>query len=179
VTSVDPSMLAEVHARLQIEDRMHRWTRGADRIDLDLMRSAFHPGASINYGYYIGSVEEFLPWVVTFHTDELTSTAHIIYNMLIEIDGDRASSEAGVDVRLGFNGQNGPSELLVLARYLDRWERRNGQWKIADRTSVVDSYRVASVAQPAEVDPWVKDVTRGVRGPGDPSYAYINGPGDW
>jgi hypothetical protein len=167
-------LLDEVIAKQQITDALLRWTRGADRIDLEVMQSAFHPKANINYGYTNGPVEEFLPWVVKFHTEELVSTSHQIFNLLIEVEGEKASSEAGVDCRLRYRGKRGLTDLLVLARYLDRWERRAGQWKIVDRVSVVDSYRTVLVEQDPEVDPWVKPpLAQGRRDLSDLSYQYI------
>ncbi|HKQ84285.1 MAG TPA: nuclear transport factor 2 family protein [Steroidobacteraceae bacterium] len=165
--------LDEVISKHQIEETLHRWTRGADRIDLSVMQSAFHPQANINYGYSNGPVEEFLPWVVKFHTEDLVTTSHQIFNLLIELDGDTARSEAGVDCRLRYRGKKGLSDLLVLARYLDRWERRAGLWKIVDRVSVVDSYKTVAVEQDPEVDPWVKEVTQGRTDQSDLSYQYI------
>jgi hypothetical protein len=72
----------ELYAKLKIHEQLHRWTRGADRNDLEIMRSVFHPGANINYGYRNGPVEEFLPWVIKFHNEDILSSSHIIFNVL-------------------------------------------------------------------------------------------------
>lgn len=166
-------ILHEVHARLQIEDHMHRWARGADRNDRDLMLSVFHAGAAVDYGTYRGPVEKFVDWVMKMHTEDLTHTRHKIFNMLIELEGDSATSEAGVDCTLGFIGRNGRSELLLLGRYLDRWEKRDGVWKIAHRRSAVDSYRVVTVQTSDEIEPLVKGTNAGLRSSDDISYEYI------
>jgi hypothetical protein len=173
ITANSERMLDELYSKQQIQEPLHRWTRGADRIDHELMKSVFHPRANINYGYTNGPVEEFLPWVVKFHSEDLVSTSHIIFNLLIKLDGDIAHSEAGVDCRLRHTGKNGLSEFLCVARYLDTRERRNGVWKIIDRVSVLDRYKTERVHQDSEVDPWVKELTKGRRDQGDASYRYV------
>ena len=166
-------LVDEIHSKQQIEEQLHRWTRGADRIDIEQMQSAFHPGANINYGYSNGPVEEFLPWVVKFHTEDLVWSSHLIVNLLIRLDGERATSEAGVDVCLRYKGKEGLSDLIVAGRYLDRWERRDGIWRISDRTTLLDRYRTQRVEQSPEADPWVNDVTMGLRTKEDLSYLYV------
>ncbi|HKT72552.1 MAG TPA: nuclear transport factor 2 family protein [Steroidobacteraceae bacterium] len=163
----------EVRSRQQIQDQLHTWTRGADRIDLELMQSAFHPGANINYGYSNGPVEEFLPWVVKFHSEDLVATSHVIGNVLVKLDGEQATSEAGVYCCLRYKGREGLGDLIVAGRYVDKWARRSGVWRIFDRTSILDWYRTQEVIRSSEVDPWVKQVTEGLRSRADISYRYV------
>jgi hypothetical protein len=70
---------------------------------------------------------------------------HHIGNVLIELDADQAWTEAyfvayqrtlqeGVETDTSFGG-----------RYVDRFERRGGVWKIAERTTVYDWTRVDPV----------------------------------
>jgi hypothetical protein len=166
-------ILDQIRSRQQIEEQLHRWARGADRIDIEEMQSVFHPKANINYGYSNGPVEEFLPWVVKFHSEELVWTSHWIVNLLIKFEENKAHSEAGVDCCLRYKGKDGLADLIVAGRYLDRWERRDGEWRIIDRTSVLDRYRTSRVEQSAEADPWVKKVNMGVRTKDDLSYHYV------
>ncbi|MEJ0039683.1 MAG: nuclear transport factor 2 family protein [Gammaproteobacteria bacterium] len=53
--------LGYVRDRQAILDCLKRYTRGADRHDVELIKSAFWPDASISYGKPI-SVEEFAQW---------------------------------------------------------------------------------------------------------------------
>ena len=167
------ALLDEVLSKQQMQEQLHRWTRGADRIDVEQMQSAFHPGANVNYGYSNGPVEEFLPWVVKFHSEDLVSTTHTIGNVLIRLDGELAWSEARVECCLRYQGKAGLSDLLLVGRYLDKWERRAGMWRIYDRTAVVDRYKTERVIQDAEVDPWIKGPALGLRTKADLSYQYV------
>jgi hypothetical protein len=163
-------------SKQEITEGILRWSRGADRLDLATMQSAFHTDASINYGPGDVPCADFLQGIVAQHAADFESTRHIIFNVLIDVDGDRATSEAGVDCRVRFTREEGPCEMLVLGRYFDRWERRDGQWKIAHRASVLDSYRVQEVVSNAQVDGWTSGLARGSRDSSDPSYEYVRLP---
>lgn len=170
------SKLDRLVSKQEITEGIFRWARGADRLDLATLQSAFHADAKINYGSGDVPSGDFLQGIVAQHAADFESTRHIIFNVLIDVDGDRATSEAGVDCRVRFTGADGPCEMLVVGRYFDKWERRNGPWKIAHRFSVLDSYRVQEVVSNAQVDGWTSGIARGTRDASDPSYAYVRLP---
>ena len=58
--------------------------------------------------------------------------------------------------------------LSGLGRYLDRFERRDGQWRIAHRLVVVD---LATLLPESNFMPSRPDL--GHRGPDDPSFALL------
>ncbi|MGE3747892.1 MAG: nuclear transport factor 2 family protein, partial [Sphingomonadaceae bacterium] len=63
------------------------------------------------------------------------------------------------------SGQNA----TVYNRYIDRFERRNGEWKIADRLVVLDLTRIDPAGTPfGDVPGW--NFTWGVRDRTDASY---------
>ena len=81
-------------------------------------------------------------------------TQHLVGNLLIEVDGDTAWSEAywtayhriakGKESDMGFLAEHDTSideDVFVSGRYIDRFERRNGEWKIAKRQGVHDWIR--------------------------------------
>jgi hypothetical protein len=120
-TNDSQSFMDETRSRQQIEQQLHQWSRGADRIDMELMLSVFHPNANINYGIFNGPAEDFLSWVVKFHTEDLVSTSHNILNVLVRFDKERAYSESVVDCRLRYKSTQGLSDLIISGRYLDKW----------------------------------------------------------
>src|SRR3546814_9727487 len=66
-------------------------------------------------------------------------TMHSISNMLIEVDGDRASSETYVVAYHLMAAEDGTqSEMVVGGRYADQFERRKGEWRIARRLFIHD-----------------------------------------
>jgi hypothetical protein len=170
------SKLDRLVSKQEITEGILRWARGADRVDVATMQSAFHADANIDYGPGDVPSGDFLQGIAAQHATDFESTRHIIFNVLIDVEGDRATSEAGVDCRVRFKGADGPCEMLVLGRYFDRWERRDGQWKIAHRFSVLDSYRVQDVVTNDQVDEWTSGIARGTRDSSDPSYEYVRLP---
>jgi hypothetical protein len=67
---------------------------------------------------------------------ELAPTSmHFIGNHIAEINGDSAS---GVTYCMAHHLQGDRSNLLMMVRYLDRYERLSGKWLIADRQVIVE-----------------------------------------
>ncbi len=163
-----PISIEEVVAREEIRDVLLRYTRGIDRLDLELVRSCYHDDARDDHGAYQGDLDGFLAWV----GDALSyfdSTMHFIGNQLIEIEGDVAHTESYCVAyhRRGARDGEQPHDLVTALRYVDRLERRaEGQWRIADRVCVFDWSR-----RDAVVDEWAMDgAVRGRRGPDDPVW---------
>lgn len=133
--------LIEVVAQLAIRDVLYRFCRGVDRGDADAMFSAFHPDATDSHGP--GGPEQIVPMLVQRFDETPRVGQHHITNVHAEVDGDVAAVESYF---LLFNAQpeeRGGEHDLVGGRYLDRFERRNGEWRIAARKIVVDVARSA------------------------------------
>jgi hypothetical protein len=64
--------------------------------------------------------------------------SHQVSNIMIELDGDRATSEAYVTATLWMKDGEKMKRLSVWARYLDQWSRRNGRWGIDKRVEITD-----------------------------------------
>ena len=86
---------------------------------------------------FVGSPEEFVFAFFDYHSRNQKSTRHSLSNHTCEIDGDVAHTETYGT----FFGHNHDGTVdLVGVRYNDRLEKRNGEWKIADRVTVIDCY---------------------------------------
>lgn len=116
--------------RQEILDCITRYCRGVDRMDRDLILSAYHPDADDDHGVFVGSPEAFADWVLSVCA-KLQSTSHMIGNHTCEIDGDTAHAETYVITATMPTKING-------GRYIDRLERREGRWAIAARKVVLD-----------------------------------------
>lgn len=105
--------------------------RGMDRMDRELILSAYHPDAIDDHGLFVGSREGFADWVLDICENAITGSAHTIANHSCEIDGDVAHAETYVitaSMPIKISG----------GRYIDRLERRNGRWGIVVRKVVLD-----------------------------------------
>ena len=132
---MDPR-LAALLDKQEIEEVVLRYCRGIDRRDFELVRSCYHPDARDRHGSFDGTVDEYIAWV-----DGLTAryrfTMHLVGNVLIELgDADVAACETyGVSL----HASDDPRPFMNMAtgfRYVDRFERRDGAWRIADRNAV-------------------------------------------
>lgn len=133
-------------ARQQIADVIYRYARGIDRMDFDLVRSCYHPDAYDDHGAFAGNVEAFISAVAQFLA-RWTATQHFMGNMLIEIDGQRARAETyAVAYHRREDAEGNGKDDIMGVRYVDRFEQRNGLWKIAYRVVASEWRRVDTVS---------------------------------
>ncbi|MCB2047651.1 MAG: nuclear transport factor 2 family protein [Novosphingobium sp.] len=160
--------LADLLAKQAITERLNDYCRAMDRIDDDLGRSVFHADAPADYGpnIYQGTGYGFIDYVHQAHVP-MISTNHKISNVSITVDGDRAGSETYVTMHGRVQGEGDTvMEIHSIGRYLDQWEKRDGQWRIANRRylNTMDEMRpVAATISAFE----------GARDRSDPSYAVL------
>lgn len=121
--------------RQDIYDCQVRFSRGMDRFDRDLFLSAFHHDAVISAGIFVGDPVALYDWAAPMHGKGQVSTQHNLFNHSCEIDGDIAHCETYYQ----FVGRNrDEANWLAGGRYIDRMERRHGEWKIAYRTNAIE-----------------------------------------
>jgi SnoaL-like domain len=137
--------LRELLDKQAIHEVLMRYCRGIDRCDEELLRTVYHPDATDNHGLFVGKAADFIPWALAgLKRDE--STNHFIANELIEIRGDVAYSESYLlAVHRRKRDDGSLVDLTFAGRYVDRLERREGAWKIADRKVVLDWSRLDPV----------------------------------
>lgn len=137
--------LDKLLARTEIADVILRYARGIDRLDLELVASCYHPDAYDDHGTMKGGVDDFLASAATF-LSRFEATMHFMGNMLIEVDGDvaRAETYAVAYHRLALPDGSGKDDIWGI-RYVDRFECRNGAWKIAHRVVAQEWRRVDPV----------------------------------
>jgi SnoaL-like domain len=171
-----------VEDRQAIYDVIVRYCRGVDRSDPDLVLSAFHDDALDNH---FGVVLPFREAIGTLKAARIdgtspskTTSMHNICNVLIKLDGDVARCESYVVVIVRIPQEGGAIDWMHAGRYLDRFERRNGEWRIAYRTVVYDLERfdeVPSAPDGLSQARYLDHAVRGQRGPGDFSYEILSG----
>ncbi|GAB2632763.1 nuclear transport factor 2 family protein [Prescottella soli] len=124
----------------EITEVLYRYARAVDRKDFDRVADCYFPDAIDNHGGYIGTVDGLIEDMKSRHAT-IDSSLHYITNVLIELDGDTANVESyclcylrQAPARPG----EAQSRATIKCRYVDRFERRDGQWRIADRIVVFD-----------------------------------------
>jgi hypothetical protein len=131
--------LDELRARLAIEDALKRFMRGIDRMDWALARSTYHDDAVDEHGFFRGAPDAFLAVVARAH-ERQDHSMHFVSNIQVEFVARRAALvETYVLVFQRFlPGPEAPEGVrkIATARYVDRFEEREREWKVAWRTVV-------------------------------------------
>lgn len=122
-----------------ITEVLLRYSRAIDRRDADLMRRVYWPDAVDDHAVFKGNVEEFIAYSFPFMEGVISQ--HVVTNVLIDLTGpDEAFSECYFAGFHDFPAEGGRLERVVGGRYLDRHERRDGEWRISQRTLAIDWY---------------------------------------
>ncbi len=133
-STTTPAQLAD---RLAIQDVLHLHSRGLDRLDKDAIQCAYWPEAEVDYGSYKGSAHVFAELVVGALGQAYELTRHSISNTLVQLQR-RMSPAVESSVHAAHLLPGAQEEMLFYGRYLDRLEKRDGQWKILHRQVVMD-----------------------------------------
>jgi hypothetical protein len=140
--------LAMLQDRQSILDCLMRYSRGVDRLDRELIVSAYHRDATDDHGMFVGGPEAFADWVVDMHSRTHVSHQHCLFNHTCELRGTVAHTETYY-MFVGMN-RTGPPLAMSGGRYVDRFEKRDGRWAIADRLCVRDWAPVDVIPNPSD-----------------------------
>ena len=162
-----PHASADLAASLQtlldkqaIHEVLADYCRALDRCDVELMKRVYWEDAVDAHGIFHGNAHEFAEFIVRGIQEWFEVATHAISNVRIELDGNLAWSEAylfsycrvaGVRdkveavfgpqyaARQTYGAGSPPSHDFVMGgRYIDKLEKRGGQWRILRRTVVMD-----------------------------------------
>lgn len=154
--------------RFAIVDLAARYMRGLDRLDGALLAAQFWSDARCEYGIFSGTPADFAAFCMAALKDHARNH-HMLGQHLIDFTGENeAYGEVYYQAYHRVAGEDGnPRDLFIAGRYVDRYERREGVWKIAYRSELVDWLRddPASDAMLAGA-PFII----GARKPDDPLY---------
>jgi hypothetical protein len=148
-----------------IKEVQIRYCRAADRVDHEALRACFHPDATADYGEGVWNLDEYMDHATGMMANFIATT-HNTGNQLVEVDGDAAWAEhyAVASHRWPIDAEGNTRDLTAAIRYVDRMERRGGEWRIARRVMVLDWHRIDPVTG------MKADAARGKRDRSDPSY---------
>jgi hypothetical protein len=133
-------------------ETLTRYCRALDWLDEDALRIVFTPGADIDYGFFKGRGDEFIPVVMEVERRFLRRW-HLIANAIIQVHGDVAEGESyGLAAAVAEREGRMITDVFG-GRYLDRFVRRAGQWQIAKRVYSLDWQRSFETDSAAEALP--------------------------
>lgn len=165
-TADEAADLRRLLDQAEIWRSLTRYARGVDRLDEDLVRSAFWKDAHDAHGAFHGSPEEFIEWFRPTQPDREVCQ-HYLSTFSVTFTGkDTARSETYF---ISAGKLCGSDDLSMLGgRYDDEWERRDGEWRLSSRLVIMDWRAVSDASGMAEqLASW----HTGSRDRNDPSYA--------
>lgn len=126
--------LREMIDRQDIWQVLQRYGRGLDRMDREMARSCYFDDAIDDHGSFVGNIEDFLDYADRATLSFITCH-HGVMNHYCELDGDDAHTET----YYLFTGVNEkPPHLFSMGRYIDHFQRRDGEWRIANRVTIIE-----------------------------------------
>ena len=170
--ATDPKIL-ELQDREAIRDCLHRYSRGIDRRDFELLKTVFWPDAIDEHGAYNGPVSEF--WArVDQRTKHWERTMHSLSQIIIDLDGEEASVETYFTAYHKKPKADGTwFDEYVAGRYIDRMVKKCDEWRIQHRVVAFEWFR-----HMPDSEDWTKSpfgtAQRGARKPDDLIYGLLN-----
>lgn len=136
-------------------------------MDRDLGYAIWHEDATVDYGadVYRGTGRGVIDFVCEAHKGTLART-HRVTNIVIDLRGDAAVSEAYVVATLRVMRDGKVHQITSHGRYLDRWAWRDARWGIVHRAVVIDFDEIREVTPIRATSPARRDRS-------DPSYAAL------
>ena len=120
--------------RQAITDVLARYCAGVDRLDAELVASCYHPDATDDHGVFRGTGHDFAAHVVAVLERHADATHHQLGQVLVDfLDDGVARVESYVLAYHRIDGEAGVELEAFGGRYLDRFEVREGCWRIASR----------------------------------------------
>lgn len=171
------------------------YARAIDRCDMELLKTCFHADAMVHNAVGHASAHEYAESIIPTLLRLFSGTMHHVTHSNIKVVGDRAASEAyfvsyhGVlpdpavvedmfgkpylDAMAAAGKLEAGHEYIGCGRYVDRHARRNGTWRIAERTVIMDWNYFRPAARAAEGSLYAKMPSWGRRDRKDPVYAVF------
>lgn len=146
--------LEDLINREEIRRALADYCRGVDRRDWDLVESAYHKDAYDDHGSYKGGRDGLMEWLRSRHAN-IEQSLHVLGQSIIDFVGknkavaetycivyQRYGQAARDTIRLWIGDEElAPGECIkavMPCRYVDRFEKRGGVWRIVHRTVVFE-----------------------------------------
>lgn len=130
--------IAALIAKDEIRELLYFYCHATDRLDAAAVESVFIEDAELDYGFFKGGPKDLTAFSAKFLA-RYDATHHSLSNVMIRVDGESATSVSYITA-LHCNGKSrsGNADMIGYGRYVDRLGRRQGAWKITQRTVLFD-----------------------------------------
>lgn len=138
-----------IASRLEIAALVNDWAFHRDQESWDALRETFHADGTISLSWFDGPHEAFVAASRNLAKAGNARLKHQIGVPRIRIEGGRALSEVNVTIMVRTKMPAAELDTTSWARFYDRLEKRDGAWKIVQRTAIYEKDRADPVTGPA------------------------------
>jgi 3-phenylpropionate/cinnamic acid dioxygenase small subunit len=122
----------------EIQQLYSRYTLTMDEKRHEEWLDCFTPDGVVegpNFGRYSGR-DQLRQFLAKYRAEtHMFQMRHVISNLLVEIEGDRATGTCYI---LHYRTHRGRTELIAIGRYEDQLRKLEGKWLFADRKAIWD-----------------------------------------
>lgn len=141
MTVTDAVAIRALLDKQAIYEQLLRYARAVDRRDLALLETVFHADAIADYGDRMMSGASIAADILRTAA-AMRDSQHLIVNVLIDLADECANSEAYFVVSATVDHAGAPHTRLRAGRYIDRFQCRDGDWRISNRVVADDWSRL-------------------------------------
>ena len=135
-------LLLELVDREAIRDCLLRGALGNDLQDAELWKSAYWPEAYEDHAWYKGNAHAFVDETVPMLIEMMDEAWHEVGNMLLRVEGDTARAQTYYFAYCRLKTpEGGRRDIFAGGRYVDKLEKRVGEWRIIERFTKSDWVR--------------------------------------
>ena len=121
-----------------ITEVIARYSRTLDWLDDEGQAACYWPDAAIDYGFFTGTAAEFVPVVMQIERSSQRRW-HFLGGVQIALRSANTASAESYGLATGVREVEGVwTGTIYGGRYLDEFERRRDEWRIAKRQYVMD-----------------------------------------
>jgi len=154
----------------EIREVIEAYVHACDRCDRDAVEDVYHPDSWDDHGPMKMTGPQFADAVTESLSTVWKGATHLLGQSRIRVDGDMAGAETTFFASLTRDDEGTEMLDLMVGRYVDVMERRDGVWAIKDRRCISEW----SSSGPIGVDFMRGDLfMHGSRSAEDPSYEVL------
>jgi hypothetical protein len=134
----------DIEGKLACAELIQAWGFARDQARWDDLLAIFHPGGEIAVSWFRGPYTEFVAHCQRNH-GRGSFAKHLLWPARISLNGSRAASETNVAILVRQTIDGVATDLTSYGRFLDRIEKRNGQWRMIERATLYEKDRLDPV----------------------------------
>ncbi|WP_301751941.1 nuclear transport factor 2 family protein [uncultured Erythrobacter sp.] len=134
------AVLQELLDKQAIQELIARYSRTLDWVDDAGQAGCYWPDAAVDYGFFKGTAADFVPVVMA--VERSTGRRwHLLSSLAVKLTSATTAEGECYGIALGFRREDEAepySGNMYGGRYLDQYEKRDGEWRISSRRYIMD-----------------------------------------